>query len=65
MDIDTEPREITHTVCVCACVQAICHMLAEVKLLTNENAALLNHRANHVRDRLIEDTQRGGGYCLL
>lgn len=42
---------------------AVCHMLTEVNPLTNENAALLNHRANHVRDRLNEDTQGGGGSC--
>ena len=48
--------------CVCVCVrgQAVCQMLTEVNPLTNENAALLNHKANHVRD-----TQKGGDYCPL
>lgn len=32
-------------------------MLSEVTLLTNENVALLNQAANHVRDNVSEDTQ--------
>lgn len=60
--VHNEPRS-DKTRCACEHAAAVCHMLAEVNPLTNENAALLNHRANHVRDRLSEDTQRGGGYC--
>lgn len=60
--MDTHTAATDNTVCVRVSFPTFCHMLTEVKPLTNENAALLNHGANHVRDRPSEDTQGGGAY---